>query len=82
MKTQYENTTYLKLIFLIPDNVIGLIIGVNGKTINQIRDETNAKIEVFPPNNIKKFRKIEIAGVPKSIAEAGEKNIFYSKKIF
>jgi len=48
MKIQYEKTTYLKLIFLIPDNIIGLIIGVNGKTINQIRDETNAKIEVFP----------------------------------
>ena len=82
MKTQYENTTYLKLIFLIPDNVIGLIIGVNGKTINQIRDETNAKIEVFPPNNIKKFRKIEIAGVPKSIAEAGEKIYSIARKYF
>jgi len=82
MKIQFEKTTYLKLIFLIPDNVIGLIIGVNGKTINQIRDETNAKIEVFPPSNIKKFRKIEVAGVPQSIAEAGEKIYSITRKYF
>ena len=53
MKRQYENTTYLKLIFLIPDNVIGRIIGISGNTINQIREETNAKVEVFPQNNDK-----------------------------
>ena len=73
MKRQYENTTYLKMIFLIPDNVIGRIIGISGNTINQIREETNAKVEVFPQNNDKKFRKIEVAGVPQNIAEAGEK---------
>ena len=82
MKRQYENTTYLKLIFLIPDNVIGRIIGISGNTINQIREETNAKVEVFPQNNDKKFRKIEVAGVPQNIADAGEKIYSISRKYF
>ena len=74
MKKQYEKTTYLKLLFLIPDNVIGYIIGIQGKNINQIREETNAKIEVFSPSpSSKRYRKVEVAGVPQSIAEAGEK---------
>jgi hypothetical protein len=44
LKKVYETTTYLKLSFLIPDNVIGFIIGIEGKNINQIREETNADI--------------------------------------
>ena len=82
MKRQYDKTTYLKIIFLIPDKIIGLIIGINGKTINQMRDETKAKIEVFPQNNDKKFRKIEVAGSPQSIAEAGEKIYGITRKYF
>ena len=82
MKRQYEKTTYLKLIFLIPDNVIGFIIGINGKNINQMRDETNTKIEVFAPNNTKKYRKVEVAGTPQDIAEAGEKIYDITRKYF
>ena len=82
MKRQYEKTTYLKLIFLIPDNVIGFIIGINGKNINQMRDETNTKIEVFAPNSTKKYRKVEVAGTPQDIAEAGEKIYDITRKYF
>ena len=82
MKRQYEKTTYLKLIFLIPDNVIGFIIGINGKNINQMRDETNTKIEVFAPNSTKKYRKVEVAGTPQDIAEAGEKIYEITRKYF
>ena len=82
MKRQYEKTTYLKIIFLIPDNVIGFIIGINGKNINQMRDETNTKIEVFAPNSTKKYRKVEVAGTPQDIAEAGEKIYDITRKYF
>ena len=82
MKRQYEKTTYLKIIFLIPDNVIGFIIGINGKNINQMRDETNTKIEVFAPNSTKKYRKVEVAGTPQDIAEAGEKIYEITRKYF
>ena len=51
MKHQNDKVSYLKLIFVIPENVIGFIIGISGKNINQIRDETNTKIEVYTLNN-------------------------------
>ena len=38
MKLQNDKVTYLKLIFVIPDNVIGFIIGIHGQNINQIRN--------------------------------------------
>ena len=82
MKNKYDNTTYLKLNFLIPDNVIGFIIGISGKNINQIRDETHTKIEVSAPDNTKKYRKVEIAGVPQSIADAGEKIYAIARRYF
>ena len=82
VKKVYENTTYLKLSFLIPDNVIGFIIGIEGKNINQIREETNAKIEVYSPNNSVNYRKIEIAGDPRGIAGAAEKIYSITRKYF
>ena len=82
VKKVYEKTTYLKLSFLIPDNVIGFIIGIEGKNINQIREETNAKIEVYSPNNSVNYRKIEIAGDPRGIAGAAEKIYEITKKYF
>ena len=82
LKKIYDNSKYLRLSFLIPDNVIGFIIGIDGKNINQIRDETNAKIEVFPQNNIRNYRKIEIAGDPEGIAGAANKIYSITKKYF
>ena len=82
MKHQNDKVTYLKLIFVIPENVIGFIIGINGKNINQIREETNTKIEVFTPNNTKNYRKIEIAGSPQNIADAGDKICEITRKYF
>jgi len=82
LKTLYDNSTYLKLSFLIPDNVIGFIIGIEGKNINQIREETNAKIEVHSPNNTRNYRKIEIAGDPQGIAGAAEKIYSITRKYF
>ena len=82
MKQQNDKVTYLKLIFVIPENVIGFIIGISGKNINQIRDETNTKIEVYTLNNTKNYRKIEIAGIPQSIADAGDKICEITKKYF
>jgi len=82
LKKLYEKTTYLKLSFLIPDNVIGFIIGIEGKNINQIREETNAKIEVYSPNNSRNYRKIEIAGDPQGIAGAAEKIYSITKRYF
>ena len=81
IKKKYENTTYLKLYFLVPDNVIGFIIGIDGKNINQIRDDSNAKIEVSNPNS-SNYRKIEIAGDPKGISLAAEKIYAIVKKYF
>ena len=82
MKQQNDKVTYLKLIFVIPFNVVGYIIGSNGKNINQIRDETNTKVEVYSQNTSKNFKKIEVAGVPQGIANAGEKICEISKKYF
>ena len=82
LKKIYDNSKYLRLSFLIPDNVIGFIIGIDGKNINQIRDETNAKIEVFPQNNVRNYRKIEIAGDPDGIAGAANKIYSITKKYF
>ena len=73
MKSTYKTMTYLKVSILIPDNVIGFIIGIDGKNINNIRAETDAKIEVFPQNESKKYRKIEISGNPYSISRAAER---------
>lgn len=52
--------------------MIGFIIGIEGKNINTIRDESKARIEVFPQTN-SKMRQIEIAGNPNSISKAAEK---------
>ena len=68
--------SYLKVSILIPDNVIGFIrfiIGIEGKNIKLIRNETGARIEVHPQNNSRKYRQIEIAGEPLSISKAAEK---------
>lgn len=73
MKDTYKNMTYLKVSILIPNNVIGFIIGIDGKNINTIRDETGARIEVFAQNNSRDYRQIEIAGSPGSISRAAEK---------
>ena len=83
LKKLYESTRYLKLSILIPDNVIGFIIGIEGKNINQIREETNAKIEVYNcPNNAINYRKIEIAGDPKAIAGAAGKILNIARKYY
>jgi hypothetical protein len=82
MKSQSDKVTYLKINFLIPENVIGFIIGINGKNINQIREETNAKIEVYSLNNTKNYRKVEISGVPQIIANAAEKIYIITRKYF
>ena len=82
MKGQSDKVTYLKLNFLIPENVIGFIIGINGKNINQIREETNAKIEVYSLNNTKNYRKVEISGIPQIIANAAEKIYIITRKYF
>ena len=73
MEIIYKNMTYLKLTILIPDNVIGFIIGIDGRNINSIREESRAKIEVFPKINKGKFRKIDIYGNPEKIFRACEK---------
>ena len=72
-KLIFKNMSYLKVSILIPDNVIGFIIGIEGKNINSIRDETGARIEVHPQNDSRKYRQIEIAGDPLSISKAAEK---------
>ena len=82
MKQQNDKVSYLKLLFVIPNNVIGFIIGMNGKNINQIRDDTNTKIEVYAPGNSKNYRKIEISGGPQNIADASEKIFEISKRYF
>ena len=48
------------------DYFFGFIIGIKGKNINQIREETNAKIEVYSPNNSVNYRKIKmkLPGIP------------------
>ena len=81
LKKMFDKSTYLKLSFLIPDNVIGFIIGIEGKNINQIREKTNAKIEVYSQNN-SNYRKIEISGDPRGIAGAAEKIYSITKKYF
>ena len=73
MEVFYKNMTYLKLTILIPDNVIGFIIGIDGRNINSIREESRAKIEVFPKLNKGKFRKIDIYGSPDKIFRACER---------
>ena len=73
MKNTFKTMTYLKVSILVPDNVVGFVIGIDGKNINTIRAETDAKIEVFPPNESKRYRKIEISGNPHSISAAAER---------
>ena len=45
-------------------------------------DETHTKIEVSAPDNTKKYRKVEIAGLPQSIADAGEKIYAIARRYF
>lgn len=72
MKKLYPKMSFLKVSILIPDNVIGFIIGIEGKNINTIRDNTGTKIEVHKPNDSKKYRQIEISGSPYNISKAAE----------
>lgn len=72
MKYTYPNMTFLKVSILIPNKVVGFIIGIEGRNINRIREKTRAKIEVFPANNDGEFRQIEISGNPRNISKASE----------
>lgn len=72
LKKHYSNMTYVKLSILVPDNVISYIIGIHGRNLNEIRDKVGTKIEVYPSNELKELRQIEISGTPKIIAKAAE----------
>lgn len=54
-------------------DVVGFIIGIEGKNINSIRDMTGARIDVFHQDINNKFRQIELAGSCSDIAKASEK---------
>lgn len=73
MEKTYKKMSYIKITLLIPDNVIGFIIGIEGRNINNIRNESKAKIDVFQPVNRARFRQIEIKGDPESISKASER---------
>lgn len=79
-----SNNKMLKLCFIIPENVVGFIIGIEGKNINDIRDKTGAKIDVPSPtdDNKKKYREVEISGNPEDIANAAERIYSITKKYF
>jgi hypothetical protein len=70
MKDIYRDMSYLKMSVLVPKrklyliilDTIGFIIGIDGKNINDIRDNSGARIEVFQDNINHKYRQIEVAG--------------------
>lgn len=51
---------------------MGFIIGIEGKNINKIRDNSGAKIDVFQENIGDKFRQIELAGSVSSLVSAAD----------
>jgi hypothetical protein len=80
MKNQYKNMSYLKISVLVPSrtylynlDVVGFIIGIDGKNINRIRDMSGSRIEVFQHDINNKYRQIELAGNPVDISRAAEK---------
>lgn len=80
LEKTYTRMSFLKITLLVPDHVIGFIIGIEGKNINSIRDETKARIEVYPPKNSAKFREIEISGSPIDISRASERIFMIEEK--
>lgn len=73
LEKTYKKMSYIKITLLIPDNVIGFVIGIEGRNINAIRSESSAKIEVFQPVSKARFRQIEIKGDPYCISKASER---------
>ena len=73
MEKTYKKMSYIKITLLIPDNVIGFVIGIEGRNINSIRSESKAKIDVFQPVNRAHYRQVELKGDPESISKASER---------
>jgi len=52
---------------------VGFIIGIEGKNINNIRDISAARIDIYQNDINNKYRQIELQGSPESISKASEK---------
>lgn len=68
---------YIKIL-----DVVGFIIGIDGKNINKIRDNSGAKIDVFHENINNRYRQIELAGSVTSIANATEQIYRFVNKYY
>ena len=53
--------------------MVGFIIGIEGKNINNIRDLSGARIDVYQQDVAHKYRQIELQGSPDEISKAAEK---------
>lgn len=62
MNKTYEGMSYIKVSILVPKHIMGFIIGIEGKNINDIREKSDSKIEIFQEDIDEKFRRVEIAG--------------------
>ncbi len=63
-------------------DVVGFIIGIEGKNINKIRDTSGAKIDVFHENINNSYRQIELAGSVTSLASAAEQIYRFVNKYY
>lgn len=63
-------------------DVVGFIIGIEGKNINKIRDSSGAKIDVFHENINNRYRQIELAGSVSSLASAAEQIYRFVNKYY
>lgn len=61
---------------------MGFIIGIEGKNINKIRDNSGAKIDVFHVNINNLYRQIELAGSVASLATAAEQIYRFVNKYY
>lgn len=72
----------IKILNKIILDVVGFIIGIEGKNINKIRDTSGAKIDVFHENINNRYRQIELAGSVSSLSSAAEQIYRFVNKYY
>lgn len=92
LKEHYKNLSYIKITILVPQrnfssylDLVGYVIGIDGKSINKIRELSEAKIDISPGDLDTIYKKIEISGKSIQIKRASERiyrivnEYYYSK---
>ena len=92
LKELYKNLSYIKITILVPQrkiyyhlDLVGYVIGIDGKSINKIRELSEAKIDISPGELDTIYKRVEISGKSIQIKRASERiyriinEYYYSK---